>query len=173
LINPPLSIFESRKVRADLLQALFSTRKLENACTRMILAGGKCNKTNFPFFIEIANQVFSSPVIARVPEPSPFVVLTIVVVSSPLVVEVGRFQQFGEHALSAEWCQDHVHKHIKSINMNSIESPKNMDSFHDHANYLGKLIHSRVLAYLHSRLPKEKGKLQPGQHRYGILSERF
>jgi hypothetical protein len=172
LVNPPLSIFDSTKVRADLLQAFVSARKLENACTRMIFAnkgtvkkvdaGEKCNKTKGPFLIEIAKEVFSSPVIARVPEPSPFVVPTILV-PSPSVVKFGRFQQFGERALSGEWCQE-VHKHIKSVNMNGIESPENMDSFNDHATHLAKLIHARLPAYLHSRLPKEKGNLQLGQH---------
>jgi hypothetical protein len=65
--------------------------------------------------------------------------------------------------VSGEWYQD-VYKFIKSMNMNGIESPENMDFFNDHANYLAKLIHPRLPAYFHSRLPKEKGNLQLGQH---------
>jgi hypothetical protein len=48
--------------------------------------------------------------------------------------------------------------------MNGIESPENMDSFNDHANTLAKLIYSSLPAYPPSRLPKEKGSLQLGQH---------
>jgi hypothetical protein len=77
----------------------------------------------------------------------------------------GRFQQFGERPLSGEWCKD-VYKHIKSINVNGIESPKNMDSFNNHANYLAKLIHSCLPAYFiyDSQRSKNRNLLQLGQH---------
>jgi hypothetical protein len=165
LVNPPLSIFDS--VKADLLQAFVAARKLENACMSMIFgnkgtvkkvdAGEKCNKTNGPFLIEIAKEFLFSPVLARVPEPSLPMVPTILV-PSPSVVKFGRFQQLDERPLSGEWCKD-VHKHIKTINMNGIESPENLDSFNEHANYLAKLIHCLLSTTLPSfTTPKGKGK---------------
>jgi hypothetical protein len=106
------------------VQAFVSARKLENACDRMIFpnkgtgkkvdAGEKCNKTKGPFLIEIAKEVFSSPVIARVPEFSPFMVPTILAPCPSVVKFCREYQQLGERPLSREWCQD-VHNHIKSI----------------------------------------------------------
>jgi hypothetical protein len=73
-----------------------------------------------------------------------------ILVPSPWVVKFCRFEQFGERALSGEWCQDN-HKYIKFINMNGIESPENMDFFNDHANYLAKLIRLVHITFCYSR----------------------